>query len=160
MTVSVYLSPSIPEDHEPGHMCLAWQKEKEAVEFRGYVFKVLDLPAEYQSVTKWREYVFDHVVPGYVIVDEIMIEKHACGDANLIARHWPANPWHIEELAEKAKPGPRGVYSFNPDDHPGAHNCVTWVTEVVNQVLGVVLPKVRQGRIKLMTEVLKTFRQE
>ncbi len=154
MTVKVHLSPSNPEDHEPGHMALSWHADDDTT-FRGYVFRVEDLPPEFQDQGKWRDYLFAHTVPGYVIEDIGMRDKAERNTDELLEQSWPADDTQAGELQRICETGPHGIYSFNPDDHLGAHNCVTWVTSSANAALGEVLPKVRQGRIKLMAEVLR-----
>ena len=155
MTISVHLAPSTPEEHEPGHMAAAWARVPDARHFRGFVFDVSDLPEEFQTAERWRDYLFDHTVPGHVIQDKRMaaLVRHRRG--SLLSQEWAAEPAQVRELESLTKTGQTGRYSFNPDDHPGCHNCVTWATEVVNNALGQVLPRVRQGRIKLMAEVLR-----
>jgi len=152
--VKVHLSPSNPEEHEPGHMALTWHEEADST-FRGFVFRVEDLPHEFQDPGKWRDYLFANTVLGYVIEDIGMRDKAERNDGELLEHSWPADDTQMAKLQRICKEGPHGTYSFNPDDHPGAHNCVTWVTSSVNEALGEVLPKVRQGRIKLMAEILR-----
>ena len=154
MTVKVHLSPSNPEDHEPGHMALSWHEDDDST-FRGYVFRVEDLPPEFQDQGKWRDYLFAHAVPGYVIEDISMRDKADRNTGELLEQSWPVDGSQVAVFQRICKEGPQGIYSFNPDDHPGAYNCVTWVTSSANAALGEVLPKVRQGRIKLMAEVLR-----
>jgi hypothetical protein len=155
MTCKVHLSPSNPEEHEPGHMALSWHDDADST-FRGFVFRVEDLPPEFQDPGKWRDYLFEHAVPGHVIEDISMRDKAERDAGQLLEQSWPANDSQVAVLQRICKEGPHGTYSFNPDDHPGAHNCVTWVTSRANEALGEVLPKVRQGRIKLMAEVLRS----
>jgi len=155
MTVKVHLSPSNPEEHEPGHMALSWHDDADST-FRGYVFRVEDLPQDFQDPGKWRDYLFVHTVPGYVIDDITMRDKAERNTGELLEQCWPADDPQAAELQRICKVGPHGIYSFNPDDHPEANNCVTWVTISANAALGEVLPKVRQGRIKLMAEVLRS----
>jgi hypothetical protein len=89
-----------------------------------------------------------------VIEDIGMRDKVERGDNHLLEQRWPANATQMLSVMLHGTEGQHGVYSFNPDDHPGSHNCVTWATNLVNAALGEVLPKVRQGRIKLMAEAL------
>ena len=86
-----------------------------------------------------------------------MRDKAERNNGELLEQSWPANDSQAAVLQRICQEGPHGTYSFNPDDHPGAHNCVTWVTSSANEALGEVLPKVRQGRIKLMAEVLRSL---
>ena len=90
-----------------------------------------------------------------MIEDIGMRDKTEQNEGDLLEESWPAGRPQQEVLQSICRPGPQGLYSFNPDDHPGAHNCVTWAASRVNEALGEVLPKVRQGRIKLMAEVLR-----
>lgn len=155
MTVKVHLAPSNPTEHEPGHMALSWHDEDDSI-FRGYVFRVEDLPAEFQTAKRWRDYLFTNTVPGHVIDDISMRDKAERNTGELLEQSWSADSAQAAVLQRTCKVGRQGVYSFNPDDHPGAHNCVTWATSRTNEALGEVLPKVRQGRIKLMAEVLRS----
>ncbi len=155
MDIGVYLSPrALQGDHDPGHMCVWWEADGIRY-FRGFFFKQSDLPKECRSPEHWRDYLFDNCVPGHVLDDIVMrdrLEEHA---ELVLSATWQASKSQQTELTSLAAIGPCGSYSFNPDNHPQAYNCVTWAVSRVNNVLGPVLPKVRQGRIKLMTEELK-----
>jgi len=135
-------------------MALSWHDDDST--FRGYVFRVEDLPAEFQTSERWRDYLFANTVPGHVIDDISMRDKAERNTGELLEQSWPADSQQVAVLQRICKEGRQGVYSFNPDDHSGAHNCVTWVTSRATEALGEVLPKVRQGRIKLMAEVLRS----
>lgn len=156
MTISVHLLPSDAQHHEPGHMCLSWQRGRDAPAFRGFVFRVQSLPAEFRNPGRWREYLFDHAVPGVVVDDVAMRDQVESNTAGMLTENWPASASQLAVMAADCQPGEQGLYSFNPDDHPGAHNCVTWTVMKVGEALGEVLPKVRQGRIKLMAELLRS----
>ncbi len=140
-------------------MGVAWN-ENEKETFRGFVFVIDDLPLEYRKPARWREYLFSHTVPGEIIEDVLLKRQVETGAAGVISRAWLAEIGQLRLLEGLCVVGPHGAYSFNPDDHPGAHNCVTWATEVVNKALGEVLPRVRQGRIKLMSQVLEEQQNE
>ena len=156
MKIGVNLLPAkVSSSSCPGHMCVWWRQGTTTI-FRGFHFSPSDLPAKFRDLTKWREYLFDHAVPGYVQNDLFMrdwAEEHA---ASMLHKAWNVPQTQGGMLALRCAPGPQGRYSFNPDDHPGAFNCVTWATERINEAAGPVLPKVRQGRIKLMAAVLKS----
>ena len=154
MKIGVYLLPGkVREPSCPGHMSLWWLVDKKPT-FRGFHFKVKDLPLEYQPTEKWRDYLFDHAVPGYVSNDLIMHHWMDVFHSSVLERSWPLTKTRISDLDESCSLGLHALYSFNPDDHFGAFNCVTWAVEKVRWLLGPVLPKVRQGRIKLMAEEL------
>ncbi|MDP1592586.1 MAG: hypothetical protein Q8M07_32790 [Prosthecobacter sp.] len=158
MKIRVHLIPSNPEQGDPGHMAASWTKGRDEAspQFRGYVFKINDLPVEFRSAARWRDYLFDHVVPGYVINDRKMQVLVESGAKGLFGDAWDATPAQLLLIEMICRKENKGSYSFNPDDHPGSHNCVTWTVSTVNSVMGEVLPKVRQGRIKLMIEVLSS----
>lgn len=138
-------------------MAVSWEENGDNLPaFRGYVFRVRDLPRGYRDPERWRDYLFAHTVPGRVIDDFVIEEKARLKHPELLEQSWPANSSQITVVSQNSPLGPQGTYSFNPDDHPGAHNCVTWAAHVVVLALGEVLPKVRQGRIKLMAEVLRS----
>lgn len=123
--------------------------------FRGFVFKQGDLPKEYQPPECWRDYLFDHCVPGYVRNDIMMrdlVEEHP---ERVLCSNWPIAEKELDKLQILTAIGPQASYSFNPDDHPKTYNCVTWAVTNVNKVMGPVLQKVRQGRIRLMTAELR-----
>ena len=155
MEIGVYLAPRTPQEaNDPGHMCVWWEKDGTR-HFRGFYFAQSELPKKYQSPKRWRDYLFAHCVPGYIRNDIIMrdlVEEHP---DRVMCRAWPTTEKEVGKLQLSAAPGPYANYSFNPDDHPNAFKCVTWAVTNVNKVLGPVLPKVRQGRIKLMTNELR-----
>jgi len=92
---------------------------------------------------RWRDYLFTNTVQA-VIDDISMRDKAERNTGELLEQSWPADQAADGSAHRICKEGLQGVYSFNPDDHPGAHNCVTWVTSRTNEALGEVLPKVRR----------------
>jgi hypothetical protein len=155
MNISVHLFPSDREHHEPGHMCLSWQNSSEEPVYRGYVFRVQSLPVEFRNPRSWRDYLFTHTVPGVIVDDLAMRDRVESKIPGMLSQCWQASASQVTALDAHCPPGDEGLYSFNPDDHPGAHNCVTWSVAKTCQTLGEVLPRVRQGRIKLMAAVLR-----
>jgi hypothetical protein len=137
-------------------MGMFWRQTGET-HCRGFRFLPEDLPAEYQPPSMWREYLFENAVPGYVFDDTIIRDDIEHRPKLLAGKSWPAEDNLAEYVEEVTRPRQYGLYSFNPDDFQGCHNCVTWTVETVNSVAGNVLPSVRQGRIRLMEEQLRAM---
>src|SRR5215213_8185691 len=120
--VHVNLLPSgVIGRHHPGHMGLSWETDGLAV-FRGFGFKVDDLPKGFRNAHLWRSYLFEHTVPGYVFNDLIIQDALAQRGADVLVKSWPVGRAHIERLEMATKIGPGGWYSFAPDRHPECHN--------------------------------------
>lgn len=149
MQLGVKLRPSKTKgDYDPGHMGVYWKKG-DGLEFRGYRFRVEDLPDDYQDSSQWRNYLFENRVPGYVVDDIILRDDYEHRKDSLLERNWAMDDEKEPALESQTEPRSLGYYSFNPDANR-CHNCVTWATETVNGMLGEVLPRVREGRIKLI----------
>jgi len=157
----VYVEASGGES--PGHMVVGTEPDSDGSvppksRYFGYRFDPTELPEEYQPPAKWREYLFANAVPGHIIDETAYIyrervlgrdyyTKRSAGDYELSTIVPPEHKWR--SFAR---------YSFNPDDFPDAaqpcYNCVTWGTEIANQVVAAFLNPVRQGRVKEIIEQL------
>ncbi len=155
MRITALLFPGVrgARSEQIGHMGFMVHLER-GENYRGFVFFLRHLPSEFRTASRWRDYLFTHTVPGQVIEDHDMRDRVEQNSPDLIRASWQAEAMKIDTLLDQSRPGPSGRYSFNPDDHPGSHNCVTWAVDKLNSVLGPVLPRVRQGRIKLMQPLL------
>lgn len=138
----------------PGHVGVSW-KDGGSRTYRGFRFQITDLPEEYQAASRWRDYLFDHRVPGYVENDLMLLDAHRRRPADLLCRDWPAAEERLEAIKKESATGRSGFYSFNPRPEKNTHNCVTWAFSTLNRVLGEMLPSVRDGRMKVAVEVLQ-----
>lgn len=156
MNVGVTLRPSrTKSENDPGHMAVFWRHSEE-LHFRGYYFELEDLPKEHRDPSKYRNYLFENTVPGYICCDDNAEDDYRDRRGMLVCKSWSAADSLDDFLEEITKPRQYGLYSFNPDKFD-CHNCVTWVVETVNSAIGNVLPRVRQGRIKLMKAQLEAL---
>jgi hypothetical protein len=129
--------------------------------YAGYRFDPTDLPTEFQPPERWRDYLFDHAVPGQIVSESAYVQR--------LLERTPA-PGYLRKatqttssldavLPPKDEWRPHGWYSFNPDGpHPGlspCYNCVKWAIETANRLVPGFLVPVRQGRIKLIVDQLK-----
>lgn len=152
MKIEVFLRPrGTVDDNDPGHMALCWSKEEDyqrrKANFRGFFFNPLDLPEEYQNRSKWRDYLFNHAVAGYVKNDIAMQDDVFQRAAQLKSKQFEKDSIDIAAFEETTRPRKEGRYSFNPDTH-NCHNCVTWVLSVMNSFFQDAFKPVREGRIK------------
>ena len=153
--IAVKLVPrNVDYEHNLGHMGVMWRIGSTVI-FRGFRFRLIDLPKEYRAPSRWRDYLFKNRIAGYVANDIILQDALCRIPAKVWCVHWDVETQSVEKIAIAAATGRRGWYSFNPDDYPNCHNCVTWTTLVVNEVfLGEVLPSVPNGRMKRAIEML------
>ena len=84
---------------------MSWHADDDTT-FRGYVFRVEDLPPEFQDQGKWRDYLFAHTVPGYVIEDIGMRDKAERNTGELLEQSWPADDTQAGELQRICETGP------------------------------------------------------
>jgi hypothetical protein len=156
-TIGVKLIPkNILFPNFPGHMGITW-KLAGSRSFRGFRFNADDLPLEYRSPSRWRDYLFDHRVRGLVVNDVILQDTLMKMPEKVLCKQWIVNSVEVSEIDANTPIGPYGWYSFDPDPPTGSHNCVTWTIEVVNRVLHNVLQPVRKGRIRLAIEMLSNM---
>lgn len=143
-----------------GHMVIGQETAADARHF-GYRFDPDDLPDEYFPAERWRDYLFNHTVPGNIVDETEYVRLLTTTLGRVYCSKRVACAVRIEDII----PPPdrwRAVaaYSFNPDDFHSAaspcYNCVTWAVEVGNRVSPEFLTPVRQGRIKLMVEQLQS----
>jgi hypothetical protein len=155
LRIGVKALPRTPQsEHFPGHVGVSWKVGDGRV-YRGFRFHITDLPDEYQAAEKWRDFLFDHAVPGYVEEDLMLRDAHQRRPKDLLCRDWRASAGQVERIEQKSVPGQRDFYCFNPVPAEGKHNCVTWAFSILNQTfLQEILPEVRDGRMKLAIEVL------
>lgn len=155
--IALKLTPSrVVSASDPGHVSVVYLDGADELTFRGFRFNVTDLPAEFQDAARWREYLFEHCVPGYVVDDILHKRRFAEHKALFRCGKWPvADAAALEALRELPVPSRQGFYSFNPDDFENCNNCVTWACSIVQGVAGaVVVERPSQGRIKLLAEQL------
>jgi hypothetical protein len=157
MVVVIYARPSGVTD--PGHMVVGQEGTEVHHSYFGFRFDPADMPEEFRSPERWRDWLFDHTIPG-LIEDETdrtvfalregayPLEKRAVCPTMILAHLPPQQEWR-----------PHARYSFNPDDFHNennpCYNCVTWATRIANQLVPGVLNPVRQGRVRLIVEQLK-----
>ena len=153
-TIGVKLIPRDPlEPDFLGHMGLTW-KLATGRTFRGFRFKVEELPPAYRSPSRFRAYLHDHRVPGHVFNDFMLRDALAKTPQKVLCKQWTVEAGEVLQIDMNTPLGPYGTYSFEPDPSAGCHNCVTWTIEAINRVLNGVLPLVPKGRMKLAVEML------
>ncbi len=145
MTASAHLSLSKISDAEYGHMVIAWAEPGSTMRCRGFVPFLDSIPEEHRSPERCREFLSKHDVDGEVVNDLGFLDRIESGDDTLLTRNWPLNEDQAEVLSADTRPGVQGRYSFNPDDFPGADNCVTWCVRMLNNVLGMLLSSGQRG---------------
>lgn len=151
-------------EHDPGHLAVFWSTgpEKAQKRFRGFGFRISDLPPHARDAAQWRDYLFQNCVRGVVKDDLGMLDDYLHRQEILACGTWRLDDDQYRTLENLAAVGVIGWYSFNPDSVPSpdpaagpCHNCVTWGTQVVNTALGEdALPRVREGRLKEILKVL------
>jgi hypothetical protein len=157
MKFGVLLRPrGVRSDLDPGHMGVFFRSSGGEIGFRGYYFSPTDLPLDYQKASRWREYLFEKKVPGYVVDDVRLRDDFEYRRESLVSKEWELADDQRPEMEHMVSPGQNGYYSFNPDDFDDCDNCVTWVVGIVNQFVSPGLRPVPQGRIKLMREQLES----
>lgn len=144
----------------PGHMVIGQEPDGAEAEHFGFRFDPDDLPGEYLPPERWRDYLFDHTVPGN-IVDETAYVRLLTGTLGRVyySKRVVCSVRIQTVIPPQEQWRPFARYSFNPDDFHSAespcYNCVTWAVEVGNRVSPGFLIPVRQGRIRLMVEQLR-----
>jgi hypothetical protein len=144
----------------PGHMVVGQEPPRAVASYFGYRFDPADLPPTHQPPEKWRDYLFKEAVQGRIVDETNYVahliktgartyyEKRAECDVPIESRLPPRHEW-----------APHGWYSFNPDDpHPGrqpCYNCVKWGVIIANSLVHDLLPRVHQGRLKLVLAHLR-----
>jgi len=158
MSLVVYAEAS--HESNPGHMVVGEEWEKEEPSYFGFRFDPATLPEEFRPPAQWREYLLSNKTPG-LIVDESRYVRHLLTAA---ARSYREKRGEVKTRIETQIPPrnewqPHAEYSFNPDDFhdvkTSCYNCVTWATGIANRLIPGFLPSVRQGRIKLVLELLR-----
>jgi len=172
LEIGVILRTRNPSEnpHNPGHMMVFWVGNN-GTEARGFVFSVVDLPQQYIEESRWRDFLFENKVPGYIERDPNAVE-------DLKNPTLPQHSWRLlkamTDLVRWTNPRRCGYYSFNPDDFSPrsvvyrilqklfpiqatnfeCHNCVSWATDIANRFAGEVLRKTPNSRVKDMTKQL------
>lgn len=143
-------------ESDPGHAVVTYIDRSGSLSCRGFRFNPSDLPEEFQESSRWREYLFDHDVPGYVVNEITFLSNYLASPAAFVARDWPIVDYNAVELIRRLTvPRSHGRYSFNPDDFADCNNCVTWACRNVQDVAGAdAIDIPRQGRIKLLLALM------
>jgi hypothetical protein len=153
MSIVVYAEAS--EGANPGHMVFGQESTAGEPCYFGYRFDLADLPPEYRSQEKWRDYLFGHAIRG-VIVDETNYVKYVLKvtERTYYEKHAECDTPIESQLPPRQEWKPHAWYSFNPDDpHPEqqpCYNCVKWAIVIANGLVERFLPHVNQGRLKLI----------
>ena len=142
------------DPHFPGHMGVSWKVDERRT-YRDFRFRIADLPPEFRPAERWRGYLFEHSVPGYVDNGMMLRDAHVRGPKALLCYQCDGSSGAVRLLEKSTKLGRRGRYSFSPDPEAGVHNCVTWAFTILNEILQKKLPLVRDGRMKLAVEFLR-----
>lgn len=164
MQLVVYAEPS--QEENPGHMVVGQEGGADGARYFGFRFDPADLPPEAQPPACWRQFLFEHVVPGR-IVDETAYVSYVLGFAPPPVYLGSGTPPAARTYYEKRAPCPAAFpsplplraswvshewYSFNPDTPPPpkspCYNCVKWAIEFANRVVSGFLPSVENGRLK------------
>ena len=152
MNLVVYVKAS--NGANPGHMAIGQEEQPGQGRYFGYRFDPTDLPEEFRPPVRWRDYLFDHTVPGEIVDDERFVRRRL----ELGGRWYFKQAADVDGVLSLLPPVTQWVrfarYSFNPDDHntndSPCYNCVTWATGLANQLVADFLTPVRQGRVKLI----------
>ncbi len=148
------------DPNDPGHMTLYWESvATEEKHYSGFYFKLKDLPKEYRHRSKWRDYLFDNTVSGYIKNDISGRRLAEELPERIIPAQWQIPKYQQEKIEMDTRPRQEGLYSFNPDDHH-CYNCVLWAVDTINKFITEYnpLPRVRQGRVGLMTIALREYK--
>lgn len=143
-------------ESDPGHAVVAYLDQTGSPAFRGFRFNPTDLPEEFQESSRWRDYLFDHDVPGYIVDEIAFLSDYFAAPEMFAGRDWPVVDFEaLKVIQELVVPCVHGRYSFNPDDFTGCDNCVTWACRNVQNVAGVTAISIpRQGRVKLLLTII------
>jgi hypothetical protein len=147
MTVSAHLFLSKVSKASFGHMVVSWIVQNRSVRCRGFRPMLDSIPTDHRSPERCLDFLKHHAVDGEIVNDVAFLERIENDKAECLSKTWPLSVAQTETLHQNTQVGEHGLYSFNPDDFPGADNCVTWCIKTLNVTLGQVLQPVRQGRI-------------
>jgi hypothetical protein len=158
MSLVVYAEASTRT--HPGHMVVGEEAAGRLPSFFGYRFDPADLPAEYRSFAKWREYLYSHAVPGQIVDESDYVIRLLGIDGRTYFERRAAESEPLETfLPPRDEWVPHGWYSFNPDDehvgHQPCFNCVKWAIMTADKVVPGFLPAVPQGRLVLALKHLQ-----
>lgn len=159
MKIGIHLVPSrLRGPHDAGHMCVWWDDGTRR-RYRGFWPLLTAVPDDViESPECQTAYFLRHCVPG-VVQDDSFIEKLIEKFGNRILQaSWEASARQVLRMAFVAAERSFALYSFNPTNFPGSHNCVTWAVQCLQTVLGEVLKEVPNGRISHMEVQLKAIK--
>ena len=147
-------------DDDPGHLVIGQESSANPPHYFGYRFNPVELPPEFQSPTRYREYLFTHSVPGHIVDETPYVEALLQTPSR---KYWTRRHLAENTLSSILPPEPSwfqfALYSFNPDDFPDpakrCYNCVTWGVETANRLVPNFLLPVRQGRVKLIIQQME-----
>lgn len=150
MDLVVYLETS--GGTNPGHMVIG-QEGTEPSGFYGFRFDFMNLPPEFRPQSRWRDYLFDHAVPGDIVDDTRYTQELLATDAQVFFKRAEGVDGLVALIPSVDRWPGFALYSFNPDDFTTedapCYNCVTWATDLVGRLVEGFLTPVRQGRVKL-----------
>lgn len=162
MQIGIQIRPSRTKSlTDIGHAGLYWENEDSTREFRGFVFRPDELPEAFRSPSEWRNYLFDHACPGYIIEDLQLQDdfKHRRDALRFAIRE--LSDEDMATVKKATRPQASGRYTFSPDSleccntPPRCNNCVTWCVRLLQPYLNEKLPDVRDGRLKLLIAELE-----
>ena len=121
--IGILLRPSRSKsESDPGHIVVMWSGGLRK-DYRGFVFDPSELPREYRQPSKWREYLFDNSVPGYVRDERIFVEDdYSSHPDKLWYKHWDCPHGFIMLEIERLGPSVHR-YSFNPGKNSWSQLC-------------------------------------
>ncbi|MFO0848385.1 MAG: hypothetical protein U0871_07505 [Gemmataceae bacterium] len=157
MCVVVYVRERSGDD--PGHMVVGQEPVGSNASYYGFRFDPADLPPEFQPQDQWRNYLFDHPVPGYIDDETEKTRYLILEKARLYSKRASCEAAIASVLPAQEKWRPHARYSFNPDTHhtpaDPCYNCVTWAILIANALAPAMLVKVNQGRVKHIIKQLE-----
>jgi hypothetical protein len=158
MSIVVYAEAS--SGSNPGHMVVGEEPADAGRSYFGYRFDPADLPEEFRASERWRDYLFEHAVPGKIVDETAYVNMLLAIGAREYYEKRAECAIPIEsKLPPREEWNPHGWYSFNPDNpRPGKEpcfNCVKWAIIIANSLVENFLPAVRQGRLKLILKHLQ-----
>jgi hypothetical protein len=129
MSLVVYAEAS--RETNPGHMVLGQERSGRTPCYFGYRFDPADLPEEHRPQERWRDYLFEHAVPGKIMDETEYVS-------------------YLLQIAARTLKFP----TFGGQPEP-CYNCVKWAIVVANGLVAGFLPVIPQGRLKRILEHLQ-----
>jgi hypothetical protein len=146
---------------EPGHLVVGQATPAGDMQWYGYRFDPADLPHEFQPVARWRYYLHNQGVKGYITDESAYMQfLEQQGGRKFFRKSAPAEASLQSLLPPVEQRQPHAGYSCNPDSfhkppEGACYNCISWGVHMANQVLPGFLNPVRQGRIGLLLQQLQ-----